>query len=213
MVCIYTSLSRHLLRWNLQMRNSLWIVPFIMNSLHMCSIPVFKEITQMQRLFPHFSCLTKTCTFHSLGTKKTQCTYEQHAVIWMVYLLHWVSVEYSPGIKLLILLHPTEETLTPKGPWSSLLIGSQEQQLTASLCAQYRIHPIQEFHIFFNCSDSLYFPPITLFYHLSFFLLFFPWLSLLIGILFPHLFWSFFLLLCQLEFKKSSVFPIFFPGL
>lgn len=117
-----------------------------------------------------FFLLNKSLHISFFSSKKIRCTYERHAVIWIAYLRHSVSVEYSPGIKLLSFLHPTEETLTPKGPSRSLLIGFQEQQLTASLCAQYHINPIQGFRFFFWSSNSLYFLLITSFPHLSFFL-------------------------------------------
>lgn len=97
-----------------------------------------------------FFLLNKSLHISFFSSKKIRCTYERHAVIWIAYLRHSVSVEYSPGIKLLSFLHPTEETLTPKGPSRSLLIGFQEQQLTASLCAQYHINPIQGFRFFFE---------------------------------------------------------------
>lgn len=72
----------------------------MLNSRHLHCVPVCKEIIQMWRLCPHFSCLTKTCTFHSSAEKKTQRRCERHAVIWMAYLLHRLAGEYSPGVQL-----------------------------------------------------------------------------------------------------------------
>lgn len=96
------------------------------------------------KICPHFSCLMKTCTFHSSAAGKVSA--HMNTMLWFEWFTSCTAFQYNipQVLNYSFYFNQPEKTLTPKGPWSSLLIGLQEQQLMASLCAQYHIHPIQE---------------------------------------------------------------------